>query len=160
SGSSILRVRAARLAISSRTCNATTRAPGARRSALHSSDSGPAARSVAVRRKKFAEGCAPQSGCGICSGSDASNIGGSMKKLSLAAALLAAFGTVHAQTQEELLRDGNGGNTDNVLTYGMGYHQQRYSPLKEINKRNVRRLVPVWSLSLNNEHGEQGQPLV
>ena len=51
-----------------------------------------------------------------------------------------------AQTLDDLKNDGNGGSTDNVLTYGMGYHQQRYSPLKQINKNNVKRLVPVWSL--------------
>ena len=84
-----------------------------------------------------------------------------MWKLSAGTILLAAFGALaHAQTQQELLRDGNGGSTDNVLTYGMGYHQQRYSPLKQISKSTVRRLVPVWSASLANEFGEQGQPLV
>jgi alcohol dehydrogenase (cytochrome c) len=84
-----------------------------------------------------------------------------MWKLSLGTILIAAFGALaHAQTQQELLRDGNGGSTDNVLTYGMGYHQQRYSPLKQISKSTVKRLVPVWSASLANEFGEQGQPLV
>jgi alcohol dehydrogenase (cytochrome c) len=84
-----------------------------------------------------------------------------MWKLSAGTILFAAFGALaHAQTQQDLLRDGNGGSTDNVLTYGMGYHQQRYSPLKQINKSTVRRLVPVWSASLANEFGEQGQPLV
>ena len=84
-----------------------------------------------------------------------------MGKLSSGAILFAAFGALaHAQTQQELLRDGNGGSTDNVLTYGMGYHQQRYSPLKQISKSTVKRLVPVWSASLANEFGEQGQPLV
>ena len=54
----------------------------------------------------------------------------------------------------------DGRNTDNVLTYGMGYGQNRYSPLAEINRSNVKRLVPVWSLSLENDFGEQGQPLI
>src|SRR5258708_19325501 len=89
------------------------------------------------------------------------NQGGTMGKLLLGTVVFAVFGAVaHAQTQQELLRDGNGGSTDNVLTYGMGYHQQRYSPLKQINKSTVKRLVPVWSASLANEFGEQGQPLV
>ena len=84
-----------------------------------------------------------------------------MKRFVIAAALAAAFSTsTFAQTQEELLRDGNGGNTDNVLTYGMGYHQQRYSSLKDINKQTVGRLVPVWSMSMNNDVGEQAQPMV
>lgn len=61
-------------------------------------------------------------------------------------------------TLDELKNDPN--NTNNVLTYGMGYNQNRYSRLKEINKSNVRRLVPVWNLSLSSNFGEQGQPLV
>jgi alcohol dehydrogenase (cytochrome c) len=83
-----------------------------------------------------------------------------MRKLLMAALCAALCSFAHAQTRDELLRDGNGGNTDNVLTYGMGYHQQRYSPLSQVNKRTVRRLVPVWSMSLANEFGEQAQPLV
>ena len=84
-----------------------------------------------------------------------------MKTLLAAAAIAAAFSSAaQAQTLDELRRDGNGGSTDNVLTYGMGYHQQRYSPLKQVNKSTVKRLVPVWSLSLANEFGEQAQPLV
>ena len=75
-----------------------------------------------------------------------------------AAVLLVVASAASAQTLEELKNDGK--NTDNVLTYGMGYHQQRYSTLSQINKNTVRRLVPVWSMSLNNDVGEQGQPLV
>jgi alcohol dehydrogenase (cytochrome c) len=63
-----------------------------------------------------------------------------------------------AQTLDDLKNDTK--NTENVLTYGMGYHQQRYSTLNQINKRTVRRLVPVWNLSLNNDFGEQAQPFV
>ena len=48
----------------------------------------------------------------------------------------------------------------NILTYGMGYHQQRYSPLKLINKQTIKRLVPVWNLSLDNNWGEQAQPII
>ena len=84
-----------------------------------------------------------------------------MKRVMVGMALWALLGTgAQAQTQQELSRDGNGGSTDNVLTYGMGYHQQRYSKLEQINKRTVRRLVPVWNLSLNNDYGEQGQPFI
>src|SRR6185436_21092993 len=84
-----------------------------------------------------------------------------MKKVLVGMALSAVLGTgAQAQTQQELSRDGSGGSTDNVLTYGMGYHQQRFSKLNQINKDNVKRLVPVWSTSLGNEYGEQGQPFV
>ena len=63
-----------------------------------------------------------------------------------------------AQSLEELRNDGK--NPDNVLTYGMGYSQQRFSPLAKIDKNNVKRLVPVWSVGLENEFGEQAQPLI
>jgi alcohol dehydrogenase (cytochrome c) len=79
---------------------------------------------------------------------------------SAACALLLLGSDAAAQTFDELKKDGNGGSTDNILTYGMGYHQQRYSPLKQINKQTVKRLVPVWNLSLDNNWGEQAQPIV
>src|SRR5437588_8342437 len=81
-----------------------------------------------------------------------------MKVIPILAALLLFGFAASAQTLDDLKNDGS--NTDNVLTYGMGYHQHRYSPLKEIDKTNVKRLVPVWNLSLDNQWGEQAQPLV
>ena len=84
-----------------------------------------------------------------------------MKPIALAAIAIAALCTAaSAQTLDDLKKDGNGGSTDNVLTYGMGYHQQRFSPLKQVNKQTVKRLVPVWNLSLDNNWGEQAQPIV
>ena len=44
--------------------------------------------------------------------------------------------------------DHDGKNTENVTTFGMGYGLRQYSPLRQINKSNVKRLVPVWSTSL------------
>jgi alcohol dehydrogenase (cytochrome c) len=84
-----------------------------------------------------------------------------MKTFASAACVLLLLGTgASAQTIDDLKKDGNGGSTDNILTYGMGYHQQRYSPLKQINRQTVKRLVPVWNLSLDNNWGEQAQPIV
>ena len=77
---------------------------------------------------------------------------------STAAAVFFLNGAATAQTLDDLKNDGK--NTDNILTYGMGYHQQRYSPLRQIDKNTVRRLVPVWNLSLDNNWGEQAQPIV
>jgi alcohol dehydrogenase (cytochrome c) len=79
------------------------------------------------------------------------------------AALVLAAGTASAQTLDELKADGqltDALKTDNVLTYGMGYHLQRYSPLNQINRNTIKRLVPVWNVSLDNNWGEQAQPLV
>src|SRR5712692_8205991 len=84
-----------------------------------------------------------------------------MKPRVFAAAVLMLVATVtsaSAQTLDDLKNDGR--NPDNILTYGMGYAQQRYSPLNQINKANVKRLVPVWNLSLDNQWGEQAQPLI
>jgi len=84
-----------------------------------------------------------------------------MKTFASAVCVLALLGTgAAAQTFDDLKKDGNGGSTDNILTYGMGYQQQRYSPLKQINKQTVKRLVPVWNLSLDNNWGEQAQPII
>jgi alcohol dehydrogenase (cytochrome c) len=84
-----------------------------------------------------------------------------MKTFASAACVVLLLGTgATAQTFDDLKKDGNGGSTDNILTYGMGYHQQRYSPLKQINKQTVKRLVPAWNLSLDNNWGEQAQPIV
>ena len=63
-----------------------------------------------------------------------------------------------AQTLDELVNDGR--NTDNVTTQSMGYDRKSYSPLKQINRSNVKRLVPVWSTSLMNDVGELAAPTV
>ena len=63
-----------------------------------------------------------------------------------------------AQTTDELVNDGM--NTDNVLTQSMGYNRQSYSPLEQINRSNVNRLVPIWNASLMNDLGELAAPTV
>ena len=73
-------------------------------------------------------------------------------------AMLALAGCALGPGNYDLVHDGK--NTDNVLTYGMGYSQNRYSPLAQINKSNVKRLAPVWSLSMENDFGEQAQPML
>ena len=63
-----------------------------------------------------------------------------------------------AQTNEELVNDG--GNTDNVTTQSMGYARKSYSPLAQINKSTVNRLVPIWNASLMNDFGELAAPTI
>ena len=72
------------------------------------------------------------------------------------ALLIASIGL--AQSSDELIRDGS--NTANVLTHSMGYSRTSFSPLKQINRSNVKRLVPVWSTSLMNEQGELAAPVI
>jgi alcohol dehydrogenase (cytochrome c) len=76
------------------------------------------------------------------------------------AALLSAClpATAWAQSADEIK---NAAQTpQNVLTYGMSYSQQRFSPLDQINRQTVKRLVPVWSYSMDNNTGEESQPLI
>jgi alcohol dehydrogenase (cytochrome c) len=82
-----------------------------------------------------------------------------MKKTWLCAALLGLWAApLFTQTMQDLINDGK--NPENVLTHSMGYDRKSYSPLKQINKTNVKRLVPVWSTSVMNDQGELGQPTI
>jgi alcohol dehydrogenase (cytochrome c) len=82
-----------------------------------------------------------------------------VKKFWLLASVVGLWcGPALAQTMDELLNDGK--NTDNVLTLSMGLARQNYSPLNQINKNTVKRLVPVWSTSLMNDLGELAAPVV
>src|SRR6202790_672687 len=82
-----------------------------------------------------------------------------MKKIVLCAALLGSWPALGlAQTTQELVNDGK--NTENVTTQSMGYDRKSYSPLAQINKSNIKRLVPIWNSSLMNDQGELAQPTV
>ena len=80
------------------------------------------------------------------------------RRVTLAALLALGVCTApQAQTAADL---GNARATNSVLTYGMGYNNQRYSELKGINKGNVGKMAPVWNYSLNNPQGQESQPIV
>ena len=65
------------------------------------------------------------------------------RRLGLACVLALGAGfTAQAQTLDDLRNDQ--ATPDNVLTYGMGYANQRYSGLAKINKGNVAKLTPLW----------------
>jgi alcohol dehydrogenase (cytochrome c) len=82
-----------------------------------------------------------------------------MKRLLIAAALAALLPLgAQAQTAEELAKGAS--DTKDVLNYGMGYNLQRYSALTQINKETVKRLVPVWNYSYDDNRSEESQPLV
>ncbi|MDB5405865.1 MAG: quinoprotein ethanol dehydrogenase [Rhodospirillales bacterium] len=79
----------------------------------------------------------------------------------LIAALLLGFAlpaTAMAQSVADLRNDAK--TPGDVLTYGMGYNQQRFSPLKQINRKTVKHLVPAWSYSMASNYGEESQALV
>jgi alcohol dehydrogenase (cytochrome c) len=82
-----------------------------------------------------------------------------MTRIVWAALLCAALpATALAQTGDEIKAAEK--TPQNVLTYGMSYSHQRFSALNQINRDTVKRLVPVWSYSMNNNTGEEAQPLI
>jgi len=82
-----------------------------------------------------------------------------MKRIWLCLTLLCFWAAPSwTQSTEDLVNDGK--NTENVLTLSMGYDRKSYSPLKQINKSNVKRLVPIWSSSLMNDQGELAAPVI
>src|SRR5438132_9203472 len=80
-----------------------------------------------------------------------------MRKI-LAALLCCWCSHALAQNAQELID--NPKNSENVTTFGMGYHLNQYSPLNQLNKSNVKRLVPIWTTSLANDAGELAQPSI
>ncbi|KNZ32640.1 MAG: quinonprotein alcohol dehydrogenase [Methylibium sp. NZG] len=79
-------------------------------------------------------------------------------KAALIALLALATGLAGAQTLADLRNDA--ATPGDVTTYGMGWGQQRHSALKQISAANVKKLVPVWNLSLDNSANASSQPLV
>jgi alcohol dehydrogenase (cytochrome c) len=82
-----------------------------------------------------------------------------MRSIRLCTALTGLWATLGlAQTTEELVNDGK--NAENVTTHSMGYDRKSYSPLAQINKSTVKRLVPVWNTSVMNDQGELATPVI
>jgi alcohol dehydrogenase (cytochrome c) len=76
--------------------------------------------------------------------------------------VLAALGLVAtaagAQSVADLRNDA--AKPANVLTYGMGWSQQRHTTLAQVTPANAKSLVPVWNLSLDNSANASSQPLL
>jgi len=71
---------------------------------------------------------------------------------------LGIAGELYAQSLNDLKNDES--TPENILTYGHGYSQQRYSDLSHINSSNVGDLVPKWNYSLNDDRGQESFPLL
>jgi alcohol dehydrogenase (cytochrome c) len=82
-----------------------------------------------------------------------------VRSIILAMALTTALPVVALAQSDEDLRNA-GKNQSEILTYGMSYSQQRFSPLNQINRQTVKRLVPAWSYSMTSNHGEESQALI
>jgi alcohol dehydrogenase (cytochrome c) len=69
----------------------------------------------------------------------------------------AGMPTVHASNQRLLAA---GGDRDNWLLYGRDYGNQRFSPLDQIQRGNVRNLVAAWNFQTGVPDGLHASPLV
>lgn len=65
---------------------------------------------------------------------------------------------VGSVTEKDLLNAA--GNNSNWLMYGRTYDAQRYSPLEQINKKNVKNLIPVWTFQTGVLDGFECTPLI
>jgi alcohol dehydrogenase (cytochrome c) len=65
-----------------------------------------------------------------------------------------------ATSDEDLLNDPK--DTSKVLTNGLGYNANRYSPLDKINAQTMKGVVPAWAFSFGGEkqRGQESQALV
>ncbi|MBP7608410.1 MAG: methanol/ethanol family PQQ-dependent dehydrogenase [Rhizobiaceae bacterium] len=75
---------------------------------------------------------------------------------SLVSMPLSAAGPTSAEIQNDAATPGD------VLSYGMGPWQQRFSTLDKLNSQNVAKLVPAFASSLGGEkqRGQESQPIV
>ncbi len=88
-----------------------------------------------------------------------------MKKVSLTLAIAMCIGistqaAIAGVTDKDILNDHK--ITSQIVTDGMGMQGQRFSPLKLINKNNVKKLLPTWAFSFGGEkqRGQESQPLI
>ena len=80
--------------------------------------------------------------------------------LALALGAPGAVQAVKDVTWEDIANDDR--TTSDVLSYGLGTHAQRFSPLEKVNTKNVSELVPAWSFSFGDEkqRGQESQAIV
>lgn len=76
----------------------------------------------------------------------------------VAAVLWVAAARAAGPTQADLLADAD--TTQDVVTYGMGLNVNRFSPLDQINASTVGELAPGWTADLDDDRGQEAQPLV
>lgn len=85
-----------------------------------------------------------------------------MKRTLLSLLVMAATAHVGAQGVTDAMIANDAATPENVVSWGLGTQGQRHSPLTGVNAKNIKKLVPVWSMSFGGEkqRGQQSQPLV
>ncbi|MFY7835734.1 MAG: methanol/ethanol family PQQ-dependent dehydrogenase [Novosphingobium sp.] len=80
--------------------------------------------------------------------------------LAAATSLIAAPAIAGGPSSADIVNDA--ATPGDVISYGMGPWQQRFSTLDKLNTQNVTKLIPVFGASLGGEkqRGQESQPLV
>ncbi len=83
-----------------------------------------------------------------------------LQLLAACSGLVLAMPSGAGVTDADILDDAK--TPKDVVSYGMGPHQHRFSPLDKINTKTVQKLVPAWTFSFGGEkqRGQQAQPMV
>jgi quinohemoprotein ethanol dehydrogenase len=72
-----------------------------------------------------------------------------------------AVGQQNRRVDENTLKNAGKNNTEDWVTYGLNYQEQRYSLLKQIDTSNVGRLGLAWTYEIGAGGGNQeATPLV
>jgi len=83
-----------------------------------------------------------------------------LNRLAFATSLVVSLVTAGAQAQSVADLQKDAASAGDVLTYGMGWGQQRHTALQQIKPGNVAKLSPVWNLSLDSSANASTQPLL
>ncbi|MEO8166499.1 MAG: PQQ-dependent dehydrogenase, methanol/ethanol family, partial [Betaproteobacteria bacterium] len=77
----------------------------------------------------------------------------------IALSLLGTAAVLRAEVTNDMLLNA-AKETDNWRMVGRDYAGTRFSPLKQVNAKNIKRLVPKWTFSLGTLDAQNTTPLV
>lgn len=80
--------------------------------------------------------------------------------VSMVCATLLAHGSSHAEPVDGARIEAAAVLGKEWLSHGLGYSEQRFSPLTQINDQNVKNLGLAWYLDLENNRGLEATPLL
>lgn len=80
--------------------------------------------------------------------------------VSMACATLLVSAVSHAEPVDGTRIEAAAALGKEWLSHGLGYSEQRFSPLTQINDQNVKNLGLAWYLDLENNRGLEATPLL
>src|SRR5262245_49182386 len=99
-------------------------------------------------------------GLSLACGSDTGEKPASDSGSASPAAKATGGGASESQTVDDARRRGADADVGEWLTHGRTYNEQRFSPLDQVNEKNVGRLREVWSFETGLGRGHEATPIV